>query len=481
MPAVEMLLPITHYASTVAPRRHDGHAVNTFGVDTLKNNALACTSGHLGRNGAAFQDSSGALSMGASKSVTASFLHDTATSTCSAPSFKFNVHGAPVEVFARDSEGAPGSLLPHAFALDAGASSSQSFHFPEIPHVYADGQARSHGQSSSADMVPAVAALQIAATGGGGHGEHGTFAPQGMDVAGGDGGSRVQQVRVCMRLPTASALAAPPFAALTPSAPCPAPSRLETVDEHTPSPMHPLQASRLQLPPGCVGKACPGAGAGMMHMSYGMHGEPSPDITWSPLRPRNVHPPSPNYCSPAALGAMHGHAVPGHAMYAYGHAQLPMLEAAIRHSAGGQVAVVPAPVPHAPLASDDAAGSGCDGTAVGADRRCVSMGRLPWLCMTSPRTRSADGEDRGDGCVSEAVGEAGGSWLERERGFGVAVWRRQREDAGTAVATTCEENAPEQSLPYNGSTLHAPVQGNGADISTSIGGATNSSDDFYRI
>lgn len=422
--------------------------------------------GQLGHHDACLQDASEPPSTGASQSLTASFLHDSVASTCSAPSFKFNVHAAPVEVSARESEGAPGSLLTHAYTIDSRASSPQSFHFPDGPHVQDIGYAGPPGTLPDADKFPAFLGLQQAPSGDRGYRTHSTFPAHGMGVARHHQSVGVQQD---MLPSAASALAAPPFAALTPCAHGPAPMRLETVDEHTPSPMHPLHARRLQLPPGCLGKACPGAAAGMMHLLHGMHGEPSPDITWSPLRPRGVNLPSPNYCSPAALGAMHGHAMPGHAMHAYGHTQLPMLEAARSHSAGGKVAA--APVPHSPPACEDPDGHGCEGGAAAADRRCGGLGRRPWLCLTTPRTSSADGEGLGDGCASEAVGEAGGSWLEGERGSRVATWRRRREDAGTAPASMPEDSARELSLPYNGSTVHAPLQGNGADISTSVAGA----------
>lgn len=427
------------------------------------------------------QESIQGLSIEASQSLTASLIHDSATSTCSAPSFKFAVHDRSALASSPDVSESPGCLMPHAFTLDACGSSAPAFSFPQAAH--SDDESRQASLPGKAATVAPCSVfprpLQLSGVSG-----HGT-APTGMILSpdacppGSDGSASMQ---ACVPHSAGRPFIPASYSALTPCAAGPVHPRLETVDEHTPSPMHPLQEAALHIPPGYVGKARPGLAA-MMHVSSGMHGEPSPDITWSPLRQRGMRLPSPNYSSPAALGAAHAHALSGHFIYAYGHTQLPILES----SSGpeGQVSKSPVSPSDAADESDNPAPGNASAGGLGepdeaGERDRGGAGRRLWLCMTSPRTKSADGGGHATTAASEAVAEAGTSRRERDRGVGGSMWRRQQQGRGGARSDVAvhaprlvsQEGARELSLlSFGGSASNAVLPCPG-DVSASVGGAS---------
>lgn len=210
-----------------------------------------------------------------------------------------------------------------------------------------------------------------------------------------------------------SGLAAQAFSAVTPCASCP--MRLETVDEHTPSPMQPLLATRFFMPPGCPGKGA-AATASMWHGHAAMPEDPVPDITWSPFRHRGVRLPSPNYCSPAALGAVHG------------------VSPVMRYApvSAAQMTSLPLSFEHA-MASDGGEAVSAGGAAAGGSYGDAA--HRSWLCMRGvPRTASTDGEAwNAEDAAGAGALEVACAQMERGRGAGT-VSRGQHPAAGRESA-----------------------------------------------
>lgn len=168
-------------------------------------------------------------------------------------------------------------------------------------------------------------------------------------------------------------------------------AQLETVDELTPSPLHPSLAERF----GAFGGACHSCTSGWAH-------EPSPDITWTPFRDRPTSwAPVLNYNSPAALepfGRANTALLPTPSpIAAWNRASQ---EGALRNNA--ELPSTPTSVSKAKPCSDSAAAGTPSGNPLSKSR--VER-PWRWLCLKSPWA-SPDTDANGTAVAGDSAEES---------------------------------------------------------------------------
>lgn len=395
---------------------------------------------------------SGALSLSGSRSIASE-------STCSAPSFKFTVQD-PAHRHSLEDTTAPASPLSRAHTLDGQDSTSSAFCFPDsgLDDDVSDPLGLSgkfDGASRAArprNPMPPSAAASV--------GCDSTFPRTSMDICLAGDDSRMF-VHADMSHNAMSGRAVSTFSALTPCASCP--MRLETVDEHTPSPMQPLLGTRFYMPPACAGKTGT-VTAPLLRAHPSMHGDLSPDITWSPFRSRSMRLPSPNYCSPAALGAVHG------------HTGLPPFDPPSSFCPQPQMGNLQLWQGH-PISGDGVVQLCSSGMA--PSQRRGEATRRQWLCMRgTPRTMSADGGPaEAEVVAAEEDIEVAASQMDRGRGAGLMSGGRQNATQSSDADPTdtlslpppIEESSRDRRAPHAGHGVNLVVHG-AAEFSTTATG-----------